>query len=440
MKAIRQYFQGKKIIVMGLGLLGRSVNDVRFLAECGADLLVTDLKSKSALKESLRKLKKYRGIKYILGRHRLKDFQNRDMILKSAGIPLDSVYIKEARKHKISVEMDESLFAKLSPATIIGVTGTKGKTTISYLIYEILKKAGKRVFLSGNIIGRATLPLLPKVKKGDLVILELSSWQLQGFGDSQISPPIAVFSNFTKDHLNYYSGNLKKYFKDKSYIYKFQTESDYLIVGPSLGSRIKTRGNKVIAGPEIIPKNWKLKLLGKHNLANVALAMKVAEILGTNQKVIKKAVEEFVGIPDRLELVRKVRGVSYYNDTTATIPESVIAALKALATGNRNIILIAGGEDKRISFRPLVKEMRRSVKALILLKGTATRKIIKLLSKKEPFLVFRVSTMKEAVARAKKLAVGGDSVLLSPGAASFGRFKNEYDRGEQFRKLVKKIK
>ena len=165
----KKYFKGKKVTQMGLGLLGRGVGDAAFLAECGAKLIVTDLKTEEELKPSLSKLRKYKNITYHLGGHRLEDFRDRNFILKAAGVALDSPFIAEARRHRIPVEMDASLFAKLAPKdiTIVGVTGTRGKTTTAVLTYEILKSARKKVFLAGNIKDTATLPLLKKVKSGD---------------------------------------------------------------------------------------------------------------------------------------------------------------------------------------------------------------------------------------------------------------------------------
>src|SRR3989338_927385 len=192
MQTWQKFFKGKKITQMGLGLLGRGVGDAAFLAKCGANVLVTDLKSKKELAPSLKKLKKYKNIKYVLDRHRLADFRNCDFVLKAAGVPLDSPYIAEAKKHGIPIEMDASLFFKLMPkgVTFIGVTGTRGKTTTVHLIYEILKRLNLKdkkgsTFLAGNIKDTATLPLLEKVGLGDFVVAELDSWQLQGFGDSK---------------------------------------------------------------------------------------------------------------------------------------------------------------------------------------------------------------------------------------------------------------
>src|SRR3989344_5839604 len=220
----QDFFKGKKITLMGLGLLGRGVGDAEFLARYGAQLTVTDLKTAEELKPSLERLKVFPNITYHLGGHRLEDFRGKDFILKAAGVPLDSLYIAEARKTGVSIEMDASLFAKLAPAgaTVIGVTGTRGKSTTAAIIYEILKTAGKRVFLGGNIKDMATLPLLEKVREGDFVVLELDSWQLQGFEDAQISPHIAVFTTFFDDHLNYYKGNQRRYLADKAQLFLHQ--------------------------------------------------------------------------------------------------------------------------------------------------------------------------------------------------------------------------
>jgi UDP-N-acetylmuramoylalanine--D-glutamate ligase len=199
MQNYKEQFRGKKITIMGLGILGRGLGYTKFLAECGADLTVTDLKTKKELVTSVKVLSKYKGIKFVLGKHRLEDFRNRDMIIKAAGVPLDSIFIKEAKKNKIPVEMDVSHFAKCAPEVmIVGVTGTRGKSMTTALIYEILSAFAKasagqgkpinkfwankpRVFLGGNVRGVATLPLLEKVKAGDILVCELDSWQLQGF-------------------------------------------------------------------------------------------------------------------------------------------------------------------------------------------------------------------------------------------------------------------
>ncbi|HEY4499959.1 MAG TPA: UDP-N-acetylmuramoyl-L-alanine--D-glutamate ligase [Candidatus Paceibacterota bacterium] len=441
MKNYQSFFRGKKVTVMGLGLLGRGVNDAKFLAECGAELVVTDLKTRAQLKDSLQKLRDFKNICYTLGKHRLEDFRKKDFILKAAGVPLDSPYIMEAKKNDIPIEMDASLFAKLSSAKIIGITGTRGKSTTTHLIFNILKAAKKRVFLGGNIRGMATLPLLKKVKEGDWVVMELDSWQLQGFGDAKISPHIAVFTNFLLDHQNYYHGSMDRYFQDKSYIYQFQKSEDFCITSPKAAQLIRDkrfprRGRLVEVEETLIPPDWNLKILGNHNRKNVAYAITAVRLIKIPEKIIKNTVEKFSGIPGRLELIRTVNGVAYINDTTATTPDGLRAALQSFPDINRTV-LIAGGADKQLEYQPFIEEVNK-VKKLILLAGTATDKMVKLLPKRNKMIV--VNSMKEAVIQAQRIAAKGDTVLLSPGAASFGLFKNEFDRGEQFIKEVKKIK
>jgi len=444
----KDFFEGKKITMMGLGILGRGVNVAKFLAECGAELTITDLKTEEQLESSLKILTPYKNIKYVLGRHDLADFRDKDMVIKAAGVPLDSPYIAEARKNNIPIEMDASLFAKLtailtSNVDIIGVTGTRGKSTVTHLIYSIIKNSGRRVYLGGNVKGLATLPLLKKVKPSDVVVMELDSWQLQGFADAKISPNVAVFTTFLPDHQNYYKNDMDRYFSDKANIYRWQKDEDCLIAGVKTAKLIKEKeeniikSRMIIADRKNIPKDWKIKLLGEHNLANIALAAETARKLGIKESVIKKSVEKFKGLPGRLEFIKEVKGIKFYNDTTATTPEAVVAALDSLKESKGKIILIGGGADKNLEYDEYAKIVKKSVKALALFRGLASNKIISALGKvKFPMEVFdnMKIAMKFAVANAKK----GDIVLLSPGAASFGVFKNEFDRGEQFNKAVKR--
>ena len=470
MKDYKEYFKGKKITMLGLGLLGRGLNDAKFLAECGADLLITDLKTKEQLAPTLKKLAKFKNIKYVLGEHRLEYFRDCDMVLKSAGVPLDSPYILEAQKNNIPVEMDESLFAKLADDVItVGVTGTRGKTTTTYIIYEILKSSfGNRVHLGGNIKGLATLPLLKKVKPGDIVVMELSSWQLQGWGDSKISPHISVFTNFLNDHLNYYEkvskdreDALQKYFDDKALIFKNQKENDFLILNSEIEKEIKSRFAGKIKSKIILPNNkqidnWDLKIKGEHNKTHILQAIEVAKILGVEDKIIKKAVENFSGVEGRQEFLREYKGIKIYNDTTATTPDATIVALKALSDSrikiqdsgiigknhesrvmnpeSKRIILIMGGADKKLDMSELIKEVPKYCKKVILLAGTGTEK----LEGKINGAV--VKSLKEGLLEALKEAKKGDILILSPAFASFGMFTNEFDRGEQFVRLIKALK
>ena len=446
-ESYKKYFKNKKITMLGLGLLGRGVNVAKFLAGLGAELTITDLKSAEALEPSIKQLKKFPKICYVFGEHRLEDFRNRDMVIKAAGVSLDSPFIAEAMKHNIPIEMDASLFAKFSPATIIGVTGTRGKTTVTNLLVHILETAFPgHVFIGGNIRGMATLPLLKKAKAGDYVVLELDSWQLQGFGDAKLSPHIAVFTNFLHDHMNYYKGNMEQYFADKANIFMYQKEGDLLVASEEATKEIRKhtqglRSKLITAHKKIVPQSWKIKIPGEHNRVNIACALEVTEAIGIPERITKRAVESFPGVPGRLEYLCSVRGVKYWNDTTATTPDGNRVAIQTLAEkGKKNLVLIAGGNDKNLEFEDMAKLINHTVKALVLIQGTATEKILTLLPKKLKYPMIVVGSMREAVAHADGFAERGDTVLLSPGAASFGIFKNEYDRGDQFTALVKKLK
>ena len=490
MQKWKDFFKGKRVTVMGLGLLGRGLGDAIFLAEHGAELIVTDFRDKKALAPSLAKLKKYKDIKYTLGQHKLEDFSAKggqappDFILKAAGVLLDSPYIAEARKHKIPIEMDASLFAKLAPKgiTIVGVTGTRGKSTVTAIIYDILSSPPPRlrrgagggvvgsIYKGGNLVPEATLPLLEKVKSGDIVVLELDSWQLQGFHDAKISPQVAVFTTFLDDHLAYYKGDRKRYFEDKAAVFKYQKKGDVLIFGAQAVRMLRKgqsfvtkdcplRNTTVVARAADIPADWKIPLLGEHNLENIACAIAVAKHFKIPESAIRKAVENFKPVPGRLEFIREVKGIKIYNDNNATTPDATIAGLRALSSpprlrrgvttesrdgvvGSENIILIMGGTDKGLDMSKLVAEIPKHCKAVILLKESGTAKFLTLIHNSKFIIqeIVEAENLKECVEKSMELAECGDTVLFSPAFASFGKwFKNEYDRGEQFVKMVESL-
>ncbi len=450
MKNYKEFFKNKRITVMGLGLLGRGIGYTKFLAECGAILTVTDLKTQMQLASSLKQLSKFKNITYRLGEHKLEDFKNQDMIIKSAGVPLDSIYIKEAKNNNIPVYMDVSLFIKLAPKiTVVGVTGTRGKTMTTMLIYEILSKSlkGKQVFLGGNIRGIATLPFLKKVKEGDILVCELDSWQLQGFGEEKNSPNISVFTSFMEDHMNYYTSTglspseaMKVYFSDKANIFKYQNKEDFLIINPNLNKLIKKDSTKakIIKGNIKTVSNFKFIVPGEHQKMNLALAYEVAKLFNIKEAQIKKVVKDFKGVEGRLEFLREYKGIKIYNDNNATTPEATIAGINAFTLKpKQNLILIAGGATKNIALDNFVKVLNRKVDQLYIIPGTGSEELLKYKLKPSIYLGKDLKDIvKEVFSNAKK----GDIVLFSPAFASFGMFKNEYDRNDQFIKIIKGLK
>lgn len=431
-------FGGKKITVIGLGLLGRAARDAKFLAEQGASLIVTDLKTETELAPSVELLKPFLGITYHLGGHNKSDFVGRDYILKAAGVPLDSPYIAEAEKNKIPIKMSASWFAELAGIPFVGVTGTRGKSTVTHMLNGIMRAAGREVLLGGNVRGVSTLSLLPQVTAASIALMELDSWQCRGFGDAGISPQLAVFTTFLDDHLDYYHGDRARYLGDKVPIFLNQKSEDTLIVSRQVADVLKERYGRdirshvVVADAASFPTGWKLKIPGEHNRANAMCAIEAARALGIDEAVIKEALEAFAGVPGRLELVREVNGVKVYNDTTATTPEATIAALRALDTGKKHIILIMGGADKGLDMHTLMDEIPKRTKQVVYLAGTGTERLAPLL----PTGMLHHASLEKALATALKAGLPGDIVLFSPAFASFGMFKNEFDRGDQFNALV----
>lgn len=466
-----QMFQGKRITLMGLGLLGRGVGDAQFLAECGAQVIVTDKKTEEQLKESVNSLRGYNNISFFLGDHRISDFTEADMVVKAAGVPLDSPYIKAARDAGVPVEMSTSLFAQLTPATIVGVTGTRGKSSVTHLCADVLTAAGYNVFLGGNVKGVSTLAHLPESHADEVAVLELDSWQLQGFGDAGISPHVAVFTSFFADHLDYYADDasdagsvkegMERYLRDKANIFVNQPRHDYLVISEQAAPSLyqyehAMRAHTVIAETDNVPATWDIQVPGDHNRANIACVIEVARIFDVAAETVQREVEAFGGVEGRLQWIDTIDGVDVYNDTTATTPDATMAALRALhpkpetrdptprsasprgtqGSRSKHIVLIAGGADKHLDLKDLPQVINETCRHIVLLAGSGTERLKQHLSHNR---YTEVSTMDEAVTRAFRAADAGDVVVLSPAFSSFNLFANEFDRGSQFADAVRRI-
>ncbi len=451
------YFENKKVTVMGLGLLGRGIGDTAFLAQNGAEVIVTDKKTSEQLAVSLELLKEYTNITYVLGEHKLEDFENRDFILKAAGVPMDSEYIAHARSKNVPVYMSAAfvcdiVMKELPDVVIIGVTGTRGKSTTTEMIAHILRENGSRVHLGGNIRGLANLPLLDEIEDGDFLVLELDSWQLQGFGDMKISPHIAVFTSFMDDHMNYYKNDKELYFNDKANIYRNQHDGDILIASAQAASEIIMRGEKVgIAIPE--QQHFEMKLIGEHNQVAAGLAYDVASQCGLDDESIRASIASFAAVHGRLEdlgLFKKAkttmgsvggspdsqsefRGVRVFNDNNATTADAAMRAIESInQTYNKKPIVITGGADKGLPIDEYEKMLSEQTKAVVYLSGTGTDRIS--LSKDNQF-----EKLEDCIARAFELAEDGDIILFSPAFASFSKyFNNEYERNDLFVKEIQK--
>lgn len=474
-------FKDKRITVMGIGLHGGGIGVIKFLAAHGAKILATDLRTEDQLKDSLEKLKGL-PVEFVLGKHRQEDFTDADMIIKNPGVPEDSEYLLAAKKKRVPVESDIGIFFELCPAPIIGVTGTKGKSTTSALLAHMLSKHFPQVILAGNI-RTSVLEKLPEITKDSIVVLELSSWMLADAKEHKKSPYVAVITNLLQDHLNRYPGGFDDYVEDKRLIFKSQKDKDYLFLNfsdpvsreiskgvtsriyfysldgdelmhaelPSFNQKARigayTRGKKIYYGAaqEEICDVGDLRLIGRHNLSNALAAVSVADLYNIPRHLIKQSLQEFEGLEGRLQFIAEAKGVKYINDTTATAPDAAMAGIQTVnehfraSTGRpaKKIILIAGGADKNLDFKELGTFISNHCKTAILLEGTATPKLAKEINPNFP--VSRVNSMEKAVKLAGKLAKPGNIVLLSPGCASFGLFKHEFDRGAKFNEAVKSL-
>lgn len=472
-------FKDKKITVMGIGLHGGGVGVIKFLAAQGAKVLATDLRTEKDLKESLEALKGL-PIEYVLGEHRLKDFTQTDMVIKNPGVSADSKFLAAARAKNIPVESDIGIFLELCPSPLIGVTGTKGKSTTAALLTHILLSHFPQVILAGNV-RQSVLEKLPEITKDTIVVLELSSWQLADAKAHKKSPYVAVITNVLADHLNRYA-SFGDYIEDKKLIFKFQKDKDYLFLNytdpilrelakeatsriyfyssdseallkddlPKFNQKARlgayAKGKKIYYGAakEEICALRDVKLIGEHNLDNVLAAISVADLYNVPREKIKMALRQFKGLEGRLQFIKQVDDVKYINDTTATAPDAAMAAIKTVSeqlnmeNKKGGIILIAGGADKNLNFGNLGKIISEKCRAVVLLEGTATDKLQKAIGGELP--TKRTNSLEKAVVLASRAARAGDVVLLSPGCASFGLFRHEFERGEAFNKAIALLK
>ena len=428
--------ENRNICILGWGIENQAL--VKFLLKNKIDCQITVCDARKSVGTS-------RGLSSVqrkLGKNYDKNLNAYDIIFRSPGYPLFEKNIIQAKKSGVEISSPMELFFNFCPTkNIIGVTGTKGKGTTSSLIFEILKLGGKKIFLGGNI-GVAPFTFIDKIKKNDWVVLELSSFQLE---DLNINPKIVVITNFYKEHLapadpnnpNFHK-SFKKYWEAKVNIFKRQEKGNILIVNKKLKNKIKKlklRNKTIYFNKSELPS----KLVGEYNKENIAASVEAAKIIGVKENIIKKAIANFKGLEHRLELVKKVKGVEYYDDSFATTPEATILALKSFSSP---IVALLGGADKGSDFSKLTKIVKQKVKFVVLLKGQATLKIQNLLIKdgysKEEMKI--VSNIKEAMRQVGRKIVNGDIVLLSTACASFGMFKNYKERGNLFKQEVKKLK
>ena len=475
-----------KVTIMGLGVNGGGLESARYLALKGAECTITDMKDQKTLAASIEELEKLSGshppFRYVLGRHEMGDFSKADMVVKNPAIRPDSPYLAAASL----IETDISLFLAASPARLIAVTGTKGKSVTASAAHWVLHraKAAGGAFLGGNITV-SPLAFLDKLTAEDDVVLELSSWQLGDLkgrvndkGRPLLKPRAAILTAIMPDHMDRYS-SLDAYVDDKRLIYSGQDKEDATIAciddhwGAGFLNETPGRGlpysekpftaGKATAAQTTVHSAWidpqsgagmvsckegtaeavpaQLLVRGRHNKKNcLAAALALADI-GVPASIIRESLGSFPGIEHRLEFVRETRGVSFYNDSAATIPEAAAAAIEAFTGGHEpRLVLVTGGTDKNLDFRPLAAmiEAKRELLDIILLPGTGSDKLIPLLKGAGIPYHGPYDSLEKAAQAAERLGrvKTPSDVVLSPGCTSFGMFANEFDRGQQWKDAV----
>ncbi len=451
---------GRRVVVLGLARQGVSM--ARFLARTGARVTVSDLKTKSELADRIAELADL-PIRYVLGEHPLSLLRGTDLICVSGGVPLDIPLLVEARRKGIPLVSDAQLFLERCPARVVGITGSAGKTTTTALVGEMCRKAGLPTWVGGNI-GNPLLDDLERISPQDVVVMELSSFQLEL---TSVSPPVAAVLNITPNHLDRH-GTMEAYIAAKRRIVAFQKPEDWAVLGfddanaralalatParvvffSRGVQLdqgayKTNGQLALrlgGREEVICEREEVRLRGDHNLLNVLAACALSAIVGVPVEAMREVIRTFPGVEHRLEFVREWRGVQWYDDSIATAPERVVAALRSF---HEPIVLLAGGRDKKLPWEEFAQETVCRVRVLVtfgeageMIAGkveAARRSTSGVLES-----VVQVQTLEEAVEAAARLARPGDVVLLSPGGTSFDAFRDFAHRGERFKELVRAL-
>ncbi len=450
-------YQGKRITVMGLGRFGGGVGAVRFLAAHGARITITDLRPESELADSLAELRDAPIAALHLGEHREADFSEADMVVVSPAVPRTNRFLKIARDAGVVVTSEMNLFWQHNRGRVVAVTGSNGKSTTTAMIHAILAADGRRCHLGGNI-GRSLLPIVDEIGSDDIVVLELSSFQLEDLAPLKPQPDVAVVTNFTPNHLDRH-GTLDDYRRAKQYLLAWQRSDQLAILNGDdadvtqwstaarrlyFTARASDRhgiygekGDAVFCDGDkrlrFSLSGW-LTLPGAHNFQNAQAAACCGLALGVSVEALESGLRSFQALPHRLQFVGEHGGRRYYDDSIATTPESVAAALDAF---DGPVVLLAGGYDKGIDLTDFARMIGRRCKAIALLGQTGPR--LQSVLQDDSTAAFRLcENLEEAVWWCHTRAEAGDVVLLSPGCASYDWFCDFRERGRVFTELVDK--
>ena len=456
----RRSLAGRKVLVMGLGRFGGGLDVARFAVGAGAHVVVTDAAAEETLTDSAGQLHQLPGVELKFGGHDPDDFARADIVVVNPAVRGDSAFLEIARQHQAVITSQVGLFFQMWPARSVGITGANGKSTTATLTAHLLQQALPRtgpfknthVWLSGNIGHRPLLGTLGQISPRDVVVLELSSFQLEQLAEVGMAPPISLLTNLTPNHLDRH-GTFEAYCAAKENIFRFQRldapepavsifNAEDPVACEWVGKYRSQAGRtcvKYSADDVVTRVRESFPLPGRANLSNLAGAMAVGRQFGIRDEAVARVLPDVKALPHRLELVATVGGVRWYNDSIATTPQSVIVALEAFEDPK---ILIAGGYDKQLPFDELGEKIAAQAKAVVLI-GEAAQKIAEAIrvgagSGRQVPITFARS-LAEAVQVAHQQAAAGDVVLLSPACASYDMFDNFQQRGLQFAELAKQL-
>jgi len=406
--------KGKRVLVVGLGLQGGGIGVARYFAQHGCIVTVTDIKKHNELSQSVDALSKFPSITFHLDGHREADFLNADLIIKGPSVRWDNALIQIAVKAGIQIAMETALFVKYAPCKTIGITGTRGKSTTTHTIYQVLKKLYTKgqVYMSGNVPGACALELLDIVTVKDVAVLELSSWQLSGFHHEHVSPHIAVFTNIYPDHLNYYP-TMVEYEYDKNAIFQYQSNEQVFIDGRKIQSSSHH----------------------DHN-AQCAKAACIALLGSSYSSSIDELLRMVPGLPMRQQVVGQIGDITIINDSTSTTPIALETALKTFT--DKPIILIMGGNAKNLPYRGLISTIQSSthIRKIYCMPGSFSNEVIDHI---HGVLIADFELLVRTAVQTARELNEPSYLLFSPGATSFAQFKNEFDRGTRFNTVISDI-
>ncbi len=433
MQQHHQDLRRKRVTVAGLGRFGGNIAASRWLVEQGARVTITDMATAEKLADSIKQLDGL-PITWRLGEHREEDFTDADVVVASPAIPTTNAHLQAATKAGVPVTTEIRLVVERCPATVVGVTGTKGKSTTTALLGKMLETR-HTTWVGGNI-GGSLLFDLPKMKRSDVVLLELSSYMLEHLGALKWSPHVALVTMITADHLEWH-GSFEKYVRAKANVLAYQKPTDYVVMPednrPALTMADLSQGRLVMFGLKG-RRRFELALPGEHNQLNAQGAFAAAQVMGVTWDEAQRAVRDFPGLPHRLQLVHERDGVRYVNDSIATIPEAAVQGLDSFARDT--VIQIVGGYDKHLDMSLMTNALAERAKAVLTI-GDLGAELAKQTRGAGATSVHECGNLETAMARAKELAESGDVVLLSTGCASYDQFTNFEQRGDTFARLAR---